>query len=121
MMRSRRTGAFSPILSHRVALWVALGREPDQFVLHSCDNPSCCNPAHLREGSAKDNSQDALSRGRLKPLPAWVGEANRGAKLNRAQVEEIRARSSESAAVLAAEYSVTPRSVRNIITMRTWR
>jgi len=38
--------------------------EPTLWVLHSCDNPPCCNPAHLREGTPKDNSQDREQRGR---------------------------------------------------------
>jgi hypothetical protein len=33
-------------------------------IRHDCDNPPCVNPAHLRAGSAKDNTADALARGR---------------------------------------------------------
>lgn len=51
-------------LAHRVAFWLAHQREPIGMVLHSCDNPCCCNPAHLREGTAADNMQDMISRGR---------------------------------------------------------
>ncbi len=53
-----------------MATWVALelaGRpRPDssKFALHSCDNPACVNPAHLRWGTLADNAQDAISRGR---------------------------------------------------------
>lgn len=35
-------------------------------VLHSCDNPPCCNPAHLRLGTAKDNHADMMRRGRAR-------------------------------------------------------
>jgi hypothetical protein len=33
-------------------------------VLHSCDNPGCVNPQHLRLGTPKDNTLDRLARNR---------------------------------------------------------
>lgn len=54
--------------AHRIAFAIAKGDElvhgAKRLVLHSCDNPSCCNPEHLRLGSYRDNMQDMLSRGR---------------------------------------------------------
>lgn len=38
---------------------------PDVVVRHSCDNPPCCNPGHLLEGSQAANIQDAVDRGRM--------------------------------------------------------
>ena len=35
-----------------------------QFILHSCDFPPCCNPAHLRIGTQSDNMRDRTARGR---------------------------------------------------------
>lgn len=33
--------------------------------LHSCDNPACVNPAHLRWGTQRENAKDASDRGRI--------------------------------------------------------
>jgi hypothetical protein len=53
---------------HRRAYSLAVGPIPvGKMVLHSCDNPSCCNPTHLRVGDAGDNIRDAMARGRWKP------------------------------------------------------
>lgn len=51
---------------HRLA-WELYNAEPipdGLYVLHSCDNPGCCNPNHLRVGTAADNAHDRESRGR---------------------------------------------------------
>lgn len=52
--------------AHRVVLQASLGRPIRRGMLacHRCDNPPCCNPAHLYEGTAKDNARDAVERGR---------------------------------------------------------
>lgn len=33
-------------------------------VLHSCDNPPCCNPMHLRLGTNKENQEEKDAKGR---------------------------------------------------------
>jgi hypothetical protein len=35
----------------------------DMMCLHSCDNPPCVNPAHLRPGTKRDNRLDVKERG----------------------------------------------------------
>lgn len=61
------------ILTHRLAyawangLWGANGPEIPRGmkVLHSCDNPACCNPAHLTSGTQAANMRDCANKGRF--------------------------------------------------------
>lgn len=62
-------GAFSVrgrcLTASRVAWALEAGTDPtERFVCHRCDNPLCCNPAHLFLGTASDNQIDMLRKGR---------------------------------------------------------
>ncbi len=51
--------------AHRVAYTLVKGPIPSGLmILHECDNPSCCNPEHLRPGTAADNARDMVERNR---------------------------------------------------------
>lgn len=56
--------------THRHAYRITSGAIPlgpngkTLFVLHSCDNPPCCNPKHLFLGTSKRNAMDREERGR---------------------------------------------------------
>jgi hypothetical protein len=57
------------------------------YVLHSCDNPACVNPDHLRLGSANDNAADMKARNRTNSV---YGLQNVSGKTSDAAVREIR-------------------------------
>lgn len=94
----------------RLAYELAVGPISDgDFILHSCNNPPCCNPKHLRPGTPKDNCDDVLkSRGRYAH-----------AKLLPHQVREIRA-STKLLKEIAARYGVAIGTVYSIRKRRTW-
>lgn len=54
-----------PRAAHRLSLILSGVDVPrDKLVLHSCDNPPCVNPAHLRIGTHADNRRDMYARDR---------------------------------------------------------
>jgi len=53
------------VAAHRVAFFLATGEDPgDLCGLHRCDNPPCCNPAHVFKGTGPDNRADCVAKGR---------------------------------------------------------
>lgn len=60
---------------------------PGHLVLHKCDRPRCFEPSHLFTGTHKQNTADAVAKGRLAR-----GERAGGAKLTTEDVLEIKRR-----------------------------
>jgi DNA-binding Xre family transcriptional regulator len=55
-----------PKVASRVAYELARGPlAPGLLACHTCDNPPCCNPAHLFAGTYYDNTMDAIRKGRF--------------------------------------------------------
>lgn len=82
-------------------------------VMHSCDNPSCVNPDHLKVGTVEENNRDKKEKGRDKK-----GLQVHGAKLTDRQVKSIFS-SSKSVSSLAEKFSVTNGTIYNIKKGRT--
>lgn len=106
--------------AHRFSYELAHGPIPKgMVVMHSCDTPSCVNPAHLSARTPKDNSRDMISKGRKRTVVP-IGVENGMAVLNPEMVREIRANSEESHAALARRLGVSPSTVRGVRSGRTW-
>lgn len=91
------------------------------MALHSCDNPSCINPRHLRWGTNSANMTDAVTRGRSR-TPRLVGEAHPHARLSAESVRAIRVAHGEgvSQTDLARRFGVSISSVHAVVTGKTW-
>jgi len=97
------------VLAHRYSYRLYKGNfSPDLFVLHTCDNPACVNPAHLFLGTHKDNSADKVTKNRQAR-----GSSAGNVKLNEQAVTEILASAIPDYS-LAAQYGVSPATVHSI-------
>lgn len=116
-----RNGKRINCLAHRVSYRLHRGDLQDgDYVLHSCDNPSCVNPAHLRRGTMSENIKEAYQKGR-KVQPIRFGEANPKSKLTLKQVRYIKAHPELRHTDLADKFHVSPNAVRSVRVGRTWR
>lgn len=100
------------ISAHRMSYILFKGPiETGKYVCHSCDVPSCVKPAHLWIGTAHDNKQDQIKKGRG------------GTKLNESDVKEIRRMSESGIGSLKISYlyNVTCSTISNIIKRRIWK
>lgn len=107
--QGRKVGA------HELAVTFTTGeaRHPELDTCHSCDNPICCNPAHLRFDTRQSNVDEMVERGRA---------ANGQRKLTDDQVLAMRYRAEAGATgiVLAAEYGVSKGLVTSILQGKRW-
>jgi hypothetical protein len=84
------------------------------FLLHTCDNPSCCNPKHLFVGTHADNMADKVAKNRQKKFPTDHGPR---CKLSMAQAREIRKlrKNGVSARELAKKYEISLPSIKTLL------
>lgn len=103
--------------ANRVA-YVLANREiiPDGVIVrHKCDNPSCCNPAHLLLGTDADNAADRIARGR-----SAVGSRNGQSVLTEAAINQIRD-STETQSSLARKFNVSQSLIWQVKHRHVWR
>jgi hypothetical protein len=89
-------------------------RKGGGFVLHSCDNKLCCNPAHMYLGTYAKNNLDAYSRNRRL---IRHGAAHPNTKLNTTDAETIRGlyQAGSRQVDLADKYAISQSLVSMII------
>jgi len=106
--------------AHRFSYEKFRGEIPEGYlVLHTCHNPPCVNPEHLRVGTVYENSMDMVAAKRHK-----YGEKGTASKLKEEDVREIRAAYSKgdiSQQSLADAYNVTQVAIGCIIRGVTWK
>lgn len=115
--------------AHRFAWVITHGVDPDpsEVVMHCCDNPPCCNPAHLSRGTNLDNVRDMCAKGRARFGGNGAGGSShpvrraddRRSKLTADQVLRIAA-DARDPAVIGAEYGVHSKTIQNILEGISW-
>ena len=95
------------IRAHRLAYELAFGEIPEGLqVNHHCDNPRCVEPAHIYAGTAKDNVEDSIVRGR-RAVPDME-------PMHRASAARTREQRSEAASLGNARQTPWERSQRGL-------
>lgn len=99
-------------LAHRIVCERAHGKPGfhPNHAAHSCHNPPCINPRHLRWATPRQNSADIRESGRWKSI---VGEGHPSSKLTKAQVLAIFA-SKGPARIQAKKYGVSRETISSI-------
>lgn len=106
------------VRAHRLSFKIKYGHWPTPLGLHSCDNPKCFNPLHIKEGDHARNQSEKVERGR-----SLVGTRHREAKLTDSIVESMRQKYSTgnySFSQLAKEYGVTRAGARFAVRGISW-
>jgi len=108
------------LTAHRTAYELFHGKRlpNDVFLLHACDNPLCCNPYHLTEGTRAENRADTV----LKNRHAY-GERHARSKLTEQDVVEIRRLYKEGGHTyksLGKDFRVATTTIQGIIERKIW-
>lgn len=110
-----------PSSAQGIAWFLTYGTWIKNRACHHCDNPPCCNPEHIFDGTPKENTRDAMKKGRLKSVN---GEQNVNAKLTQTQVNAIReeyAQGDTTHRKLAKKYGMEHGRIGRIVRGEGWR
>ena len=117
-------------LSHRV-LWALHNGGMSQLkkgymICHKCNNPGCCNPEHLYQGTSFDNHKDRVKAGTVKV--GIVGNTHgcgRGTNLKSEDVywirENVKTLDNKSMALAMIRFDITQVVVRDIVLRKSFK
>lgn len=114
---------YKQIRAHRVSYELHYGPlDPEQVIMHRCDNPACVNPQHLQPGTQQENLADMVKKGRHR-FRAPLGEANGNAKLNAELVRTMRQlhQSGVGISQLARQFKFTASTIACAVRGITWK
>lgn len=118
-VRFRRDGRWAKMQVNRLVCTLAHGNPPTPAydAAHSCGNPLCCNPRHLRWATRADNLADRVEHG-----TDQRGERAPGVKLTNASVQKIRSlQGVMSTSAIAQLFGVTQGLISQIHLRKIWK
>ena len=94
--------------------------EDNGYILHTCDNPSCCNPKHLFVGTHADNMADKVFKNRQNKFPSDTGPR---CKLSMSQAREARELRKNGASVrdLAEQFGLSLPSMKTLLRGQSYK
>jgi hypothetical protein len=132
------SGLQRQVMATHIALMLDGRPKPGKgaLALHSCDNPPCVNPKHLRWGTHAENYADMVDRERGQRLVPYYQKRRaafekmdnaaatlqldkRQGKLSADDVSFIR-QSGQSAVELATRFGVSRRTIINVLKRVSW-
>lgn len=117
--------------AHQMSWLLYFGEIPEGMgVLHTCDNPPCCNPEHLFLGTNADNVKDKMKKGRHKsggflfgefhPLHGVNHPSNKLSEDDVLEIVRLNKTEKYTNIELANMYGVSKGAISGIICGRTW-
>ena len=105
-------------IASRISWYLSYGEPGRLFVLHECNNPSCCNPKHLYRGTQAENVKQIVLDGRR----SYQDDLCPAAKFYNEEIIKIRQRyaDGESTVSIGKSLGVTRETIRKIVRYQSY-
>jgi len=107
-----------PVKAHRFAYQYYKGPIKN-IIMHSCDNPACCNPKHLSDSTVGKNNTDRSQKGR-----SAIGSKGGNSVLDEDIVKNIRLdykTGNYSNSMIAKKYGIGTTNASRIRNYKIWK